>query len=115
VEETGGSEDSIGGGHINEAPGNVEGMLYGVPSFLVGRVLDEETGAPVENALVIILGKGYLALAKTGTGGWFTKEEDLQSPGTYTIAVLKLGYHMELQLTDYQDEPQEVTVLLNKR
>jgi len=115
VDEAGGSDDPLGGGHITEAPGNVEGMLYGVPSFLVGRVLDEETGAPVENALVIILGKGYLALEKTATGGWFTKEEDLQSPGTYTIAVLKLGYHMELQLTDYQDKPQEVTVLLNKR
>ena len=90
-------------------------MLYGVPSFLAGRVFDEDTGTPVENALVIILGKGSLALAKTGSGGWFAREEHLQSPGTYTIVVLKLGYKMEMQFTDYQGEPQEVTVLLNKR
>jgi hypothetical protein len=115
VDEAGGSDDPLGGGHITEAPGNVEGMLYGVPSFLAGRVFDEDTGTPVENALVIILGKGSLALAKTGSGGWFAREEHLQSPGTYTIVVLKLGYKMEMQFTDYQGEPQEVTVLLNKR
>jgi len=115
VEEEGGGDNPIGEGHITEAPGNVEGMLYGKNSFLTGRVLESDTAFPVENAWVIILGKGSLALTKSGSGGWFTREKHLQSPGTYTIAVLKLGYQLELLSTDYQDEPQEVTVLLNKR
>jgi hypothetical protein len=114
VEEEGGGDTPLGEGHITEAPGNVEGMLYGMPSFLLGRVMDEEAGTPIEDALTIIMGKGMLELTRTGPGGWFNLEEKLQSSGTYGILVLKLGYHLELQFIDYQDEPQEVTILVNK-
>ncbi len=114
VDEEGGSDAPIGEGHITEDPGNVEGMLYGMPSFLLGRVMDEDTGTPIENALTIIMGKGMLKITRTGPGGWFNLEEKLQSSGTYGILVLKLGYHLELQFTEYQEEPQEVTLLVKK-
>ena len=114
VDEAGGSDDPLGGGHINEAPGNVEGMLYGVPSFLLGKVMDEDTGTPLEDALALIMGKGMIKATKTGPGGWFNIEENSQAPGTYVIVVLKLGYQMAVQFIDYQDKPLEETVSVSK-
>ena len=113
VEEEGGADDYIGGGHITEDPGNVEGMLYGMPSFLLGRAIDEDTGAPIENALALIMGKGMMKVSRTGPGGWFNLEENSQAPGTYLIVILKLGYQIAVQFIDYQDTPLEETIRLS--
>jgi len=115
VDEAGGSDEQLGGGHITEAPGNVEGMLYGMPSFLLGRVIDEDSGTAVENALALIMGEGTIGVTRTGPGGWFNIEENSQAPGSYAIVVFKIGYQMELQFTEYQNEPQEITVSVKKR
>ena len=114
LREEGGGDDPIGDGHIAEAPGNVEGMLYGMPSFLLGRVMDENTGTPIEDAFAVVMGKGIVELTRTGAGGWFNIEEDSQAPGSYVIVVLKLGYQMALQFIDYQHEPLEETVNVRK-
>jgi hypothetical protein len=114
VDEEGGSDAPIGEGHITEDPGNVEGMLYGMPSFLLGRVIEEDTGTPIEDAFAIIMGKGMLKVTRTGPGGWFNLEEKLQSPGTYGILVFKLGYQMAVQFIDYQNTPLEETVRMRK-
>jgi len=110
IEEVGGSDDPIGDGHITEAPGNVEGMLYGMPSFLLGRALEEDTGAPIEDALALIMGKGMMKVARTGPGGWFNVAENSQAPGTYVIVIWKLGYQIAVQFIDYQGTPLEETV-----
>jgi hypothetical protein len=115
VEEAGGSDDPIGDGHITEEPGNVEGMLYGMPSFLLGRVIDEDTGAPVVNALAMVTGKRMLKFTRTNEGGWFHIEENGQAPGTYRTVVFKRGYRMAVQRVDYQNAPLEETLSVRRR
>ena len=50
------------------------------------------------------------------TGAYNTVENEFYSPapGLYLIAVLKLGYHMELQSIEYQGTPLEKTVSVRK-
>lgn len=114
VEEEGGSDGPIGDGHITEDPGNVEGMLYGMPSFLLGRIIDEDSGSPVANAIALIMGKRMIEVTRTNDGGWFNIEENAQAPGSYVIAVLKRGYRMAVRFTDYEETPLEETVSLRK-
>ena len=113
VEEEGGSEDPIGDGHINEAPGNVEGMLYGMPSFLLARIVDKDTSAPIEDACTIILGIRTTKLTKTNEGGWFNIEENSQAEGIYLVVVFKLGYHPVIQFVEYTGEPLHTTIEMN--
>jgi hypothetical protein len=89
-------------------------MLYGMPSFLLGKVMDEDTDTPLEDALALIMGKGMIKVTRTGPGGWFNIEENFQAPGTYVIVVLKLGYQIAVQFIDYQDKPLEETVSVSK-
>jgi len=81
-----------------------------MPSFLLGRALDEDTGAPIEDALALIMGKGMMKVARTGPGGWFNVAENSQAPGTYVIVIWKLGYQIAVQFIDYQGTPLEETV-----
>ena len=114
VEEEGGSEDPIGDGHINEEPGNVEGMLYGMPSFLLGRIVDKDTTAPIEDACTIIFGIGAAKLTKTNEGGWFNVEENSQAEGIYLVLVFKLGYLPAIQSVVYAGEPRQATIEMKK-
>jgi len=113
VDEGGGSDDPIGDGHITEAPGNVEGMLYGMPSFLLGRVIDEDTGTPIEDACTIVLGIGTAKLTKINEGGWFNIEKNSQAEGIYLVVVFKLGYYPAMQFVEYTGEPLHTTIEIN--
>jgi carboxypeptidase family protein len=115
VEEEGGGGEAIGEGHISEAPGNVEGMLYGVPSFMTGRVVDENSGAPIENATVTILGIGTMASNKTNTGGWFNISEDNQTKSWYILIVSKDGYGTFFDFTKYNGNPIDMTISLSSK
>jgi len=42
----------------------IMGKVYGVYSFLTGRVVDEKTGAPVKNARVLIIGPALPEIRK---------------------------------------------------
>ena len=79
-----------------------------------GRVVDEDTDAPIEDAFAIVMGKGIVELTRTSVGGWFNIEENSQAPGSYMIVVLKLGYQMAVQFIDYQHKPLEETVKVRK-
>lgn len=47
----------------------IMGKVYGVSSFLTGRVVDEMTGTPVENDRVLIIGPALPEIRKTNAGG----------------------------------------------
>ena len=113
VEEGGGSEDPIGDGHITEAPGNVEGMLYGMPSFLLARIVDKDTAATIEGACTIMLGIGTAKLTKTNEGGWFNIEKNSQAEGIYLVVVFRLGYYPAMQFVEYTGEPLHITIEMN--
>lgn len=112
VEEEGGGGGNIGDGHIAESAGNVEGMLYGIPSFVAGRVMDKETGAPMEETSVVILGIGTFSSVKTSAGGWFHLLEENQARGWYLLMVLKKGYLPYLNLINYQGSSLDKTIHL---
>jgi hypothetical protein len=94
-----------GSGHVVESGGNVMGKIYGLPSFLTGRVVEQNTGSPVEDAFVIVLGPSSPSLKKTNIGGWFNITENKQTKGTYLIMVFKFGYHITIESVNYEDEP----------
>jgi hypothetical protein len=115
VTEEGGGGAPIGGGHITEAPGNVEGMLYGVPSFFTGKVVDKESGAPVEDAAAMVLGLWSIESARTNTGGWFNFTEDNQATGWYILIVSKEGYENYFDFIKYDGNPVDMAVYLSSK
>jgi len=102
-----------GSGHITESGGNVMGKLYGVPSFLTGRVVDEKTGAPVENARVLIIGPSLPEIRKTNVGGWWNIARNSQRNGKYIILVAKRNYYVAMDSVDYEGEPLTKTIEIN--
>ena len=60
-----------GGGHIPGTPGDIKGALYGKPSFLTCRVVEEGTENPVEGALALVFGPSIPGFKLTNEGGWF--------------------------------------------
>ncbi len=115
IEEEGGGGEAIGGGHISEAPGNVEGMLYGVPSFMTARVVDMESGLPVEDATATVIGIGTFDSIKTNSGGWFNISEDDQKKGWYVVIVSKAGYGTFFDFIKYNGNPVDMTVSLSSK
>jgi hypothetical protein len=112
VEEAGGGGAPLGGGHVTEEPGNVEGMLYGVPWFMVGRVMDKNSGAPLQDAATTLLSLGTHALLQSNEGGWFTIAEDSQKNGWYLLITRKQGYRTSFDLVQYKGEPLDVRIHL---
>ncbi len=102
-----------GSGHITESGGNVMGKLYGVPSFLTGRVVDEKTGAPVENARLLIIGPPLPEIRKTNVGGWWNIARNSQRNGKYIILVAKRNYYVAMDSVDYEGEPLTKTIEIN--
>jgi hypothetical protein len=102
-----------GSGHVTETGGNVMGKMYGVPSFLTGRVVDKKTGAPVENARVLIIGPSFPEIRKTNAGGWWNIAKNSQRNGKYIILVAKRNYYVVMDSVDYAGEPLTKTIEIN--
>lgn len=103
-----------GSGHVVESGGNVMGKIYGLPSFLTGRVVEDKTGRPVKDALVVIIGPSFSSFIGTNIGGWFNITEDSQPTGTYLIVVIKFGYHISIEFVDYQGGPIKPMIEMKK-
>jgi hypothetical protein len=99
-----------GSGHITESGGNVMGKIYGVPSFMTGRIVEQETVTPIQDALVVAMGPSLFSYVKTNPGGWFNIAKNGQTPGTYLIMVFKLGYHINAEFVNYEDAPLQPTL-----
>jgi hypothetical protein len=115
VTETGGGGAPIGGGHITEAPGNVDGMLYGVPSFMTGRVADKNTGAPLQDAATTVWSLGSKVSLQTNAGGWFNVSENGQKKGWYLLITRKDGYRTSFELARYSGEPLDIKIQLTAK
>ncbi|MCK5186665.1 MAG: hypothetical protein KAR43_05970 [Deltaproteobacteria bacterium] len=103
-----------GSGHIVESGGNIMGKMYGVPSFMTGRTVEQETGNPIQDALVVGIGPSFFSLLKTNSGGWFNIAENAQTTGTYFIMVFKLGYHINAEFVNYEGEHIQPTIEMRR-
>ena len=91
--------------------GDIRGTIYGSPSFLAVRVVDKKTGAPVENAMVAVMGPGLPALGSTNIGGWFNLSKNNQLNGTYWVIAMK-GLRMTVEPVVYKGEALQTTIAL---
>lgn len=103
-----------GGGHIPGTPGDIQGALYGKPSFLTCRVVEEGTENPVEGALALVFGPSVPGFKLTNEGGWFAIGKTLHFSGPYLVFVFKSGYSMAMQSVQYQGEPLQMMVEMVK-
>jgi hypothetical protein len=101
-----------GSGHVTESGGNTMGKIYGVPSFLTARVVEQGTGTPVEGARVAIIGLGLLEMETTNIGGWCNIAKDTQRNGRYFIIVQKKGYRIAIASVTYEGESLNITIEL---
>jgi hypothetical protein len=106
--------DGGGSGHVTASGGNIMGKIYGVPSFLTFRVLDQETGDPVQGALALVIGPAVPAMKRTNRGGWFNIAENAQPEGNYLVVLLKFGYHMTSQFVDYTGTALQETIAMQR-
>ena len=102
-------------GHIQEPGGNILGAIYGASSFLLGQVVEQESGNPLDDAWVLILGPSLPSLKTTGDGGWFNISEGFQLPGLYLVIVVKPGFQIAFELIHYTGEMLQTTIELNSR
>jgi hypothetical protein len=86
------------------------GVIYGAPSFLTVRVVEQETGTPVEGARVIIVGLGSLEMETSNIGGWCNISKDSQRNGRYFIIAQKNGHGMAMKSVTYAGEPLQTTI-----
>jgi hypothetical protein len=101
--------------HIgSDVPADVRGTIYGIPSFLSGRVVEKGTANPIEGAWTLVIGPSLPSLKKTNVGGWFNIKKNSQSTGTYRIIAFKLGYGMATQTVNYEGVPLKETIELGK-
>jgi hypothetical protein len=107
VDESGLGDDD---GHIKEPGGDIFGAIHGVPSFLLSQVVEKESGNPLKDAWVLVLGPSLLSLKTTNDGGWFNIAENSQPPGPYMIMVFKFGYLFALEFVNYTGEPLQTTI-----
>jgi uncharacterized protein YlbG (UPF0298 family) len=104
-----------GSGHIKESGGNVMGKIYGMPAFLTGRVVESQTGTPIDAARVTVMGLGMPRFETANIGGWFNIPDENQRQGTYMIMVYKRGYRIGFTTAKFQGEPLKITIELEKR
>jgi hypothetical protein len=106
---------------INSVPmgiivaGNVGGAIYGIQSFLTVRVVDQDTGTPVEDARVIVFGLGLLKMETTSIGGWCNLPKDSQRNGSYFILVQKERYRVAFKNELYSGIPLKTLIEIKKR
>ena len=101
-------------GLTSDMPGDVRGTIYGIPSFLSGRVVEKGTGDPEEGARVLVIGPSLPVLKKTNVGGWWNIPKDSQRNGRYLIIVLN-GLRLVIKSVTYEGEPLEVTIEAGSR
>jgi hypothetical protein len=104
-----------GSGHVKESGGNVMGRVYGMPSFLTCRIVEQGTGKPVEKARVIVLGRCIPSIETTNAGGWVNIPKRMQANSTYLIIALKNGYKTGFKSLTCTGEPMQDTLALTKR
>jgi hypothetical protein len=97
------------------SPSDVKGTIYGAPSFLSGRVIEDGTGNPVEEAWIIVIGLGFFTMKKTNIGGWWNIPKVSQRNGTYFIIPLKRGYRTSIESVIYGGEPLQVIIKAETR
>jgi hypothetical protein len=93
-----------------EAPSAVRGTIYGMPSFLSGRITEAEEGKPVDDAWVIVVGPGMFKIERTNVGGWWDIPKKSQRMGNYLIITLKNGHAPGVKRVTYDGEPLKVTI-----
>jgi hypothetical protein len=103
-----------GSGHIKESGGNVMGKIYGTPSFITGRIIEQGTGAPVEGAQVLVMGMPLFSIETANISGWFNLAQDNQRNGKYLIMAYKSGYRLGFASVTFHGEPLQVTVEMAK-
>ena len=91
--------------------GDMNGTLYGKPSFLAVRVVTQATGKPVEGANVTVVGLGLFQTQKTNIGGWCNLPKEAQSNGKYYVVAWGKGA-MAMEQVQYKGEPLQATIEL---
>ncbi len=104
-----------GSGHIKESGGNIMGKIYGMPAFLTGRIVESQTGTPIDAARVTVMGLGMPRFETANIGGWFNIADENQRQGTYVIMAYKRGYRIGFTTAKFQGEPLKITIELEKR
>ena len=101
-----------GGSPFTRNPSDVRGTIYGARPFCSARVIEKGTGNPLEDALVIFMGRGLLKVERTNVGGWCNLVEDSQRDGPYLMIAWKKGHGMAMQSVNYEGEPLQATIEL---
>jgi len=101
-------------GHLRPSAGDVIGKIYGMPSFLSGRVIEKNTGDPVDGAKVKAVKQGSAQDTETNVGGWFNIVENGQPMGNYMLNVSMPGYQTVTESLYYNGEPLTVMIEINK-
>jgi len=97
------------------APSDVRATLYGLPSFLTVRVVDNGGESnPLQGARVLVMGPAVPIMGETNEGGWFNIPKGSQTNGPYLVLVIKTGYRMALQLVNYTGSALQETIQLKK-
>jgi hypothetical protein len=91
---------------------DARGTIYGAPSFLTVRVVEQGTGTPIEDAQVVIIGLGLFATETTNIGGWCNVVQDSQRNGRYFILARKNGNGMAMKSVTYGGEAISTTIEL---
>jgi hypothetical protein len=94
--------------------GDVRGTLYGKPSFLTVRVVEEGSENPVEGATVMVLGLGLFKRETTNIGGWSNLPKDGQGDGKYFVIAWYKGA-MAMEPVLYKGEPLHTTIAIKVR
>ena len=97
-----------------DEPSDIMGIVYGVPSFLTVRVVEQGTGDPVEDAWALIIGPSLPAMKRANVGGWLNIPKRSQRNGKYRVLVAKLGYRMVMESVEYAGEPLKATIEMDK-
>jgi hypothetical protein len=110
-----GGTGDLSGGHVKDVGGNLYGKIYGMPSFLTCRVVEQGTGTPIEEAKVTVLGLCAPMKETTNKGGWTNIIKETQRNGSYLVIASKSGYKTGFQLMTFSGEPMQYTMELKKR
>lgn len=86
-----------------------------MPSLIYGRIVEKETGLPIQDASVMLFGLALPRIKTTNEEGWFNISKGLMQRGIYIVAVMKSGYRMKTQTVRYSGSPVSLLVELSAR
>jgi hypothetical protein len=104
-----------GSGHVTESGGNVMGKVYGVPSFISGRVLEQGSRMAIGGAKITVAGPEYARTVTSNIGGWFNLPERSQHYGNYVTIIHKDDYQRAMESAVYRGDPLIFTIELSKK